>query len=280
MKKALFFGCLFLIVCSCSDYNVRRQLIQADSLCTTNADSSISIIRELQDNVGEWHESDRIYANSIYNRARIKNYCEKSADRDSLKELFEEQASVLNESHQRAERFVDTMVAILFVLFVLFGLFLLYFILHQKADKRRIRYLLYMNDRKSDQIKSLKEETSEWISKRNQRQQELAASPEMATMRKRCANRECPTTDEWEHFQIMMDTLFSSFVQQLISVFHLSTQEIRVCLLVKAQFKPMEIAILTAHSKEAITSTRRRLYKKITGKSGTPEQLDKLIMEW
>ncbi len=42
----------------------------------------------------------------------------------------------------------------------------------------------------------------------------------------------------------------------------------------------MEIAILTAHSKEAITSTRRRLYKKITGKSGTPEQLDKLIIEW
>ena len=35
MKRVLFFGCLFVIVCSCSDYNVRRQLqlIQADSLC-------------------------------------------------------------------------------------------------------------------------------------------------------------------------------------------------------------------------------------------------------
>ena len=280
MKRVLFFGCLFVIVCSCSDYNVRRQLIQADSLCTTNADSSLSIVGELQDNVSEWHESDRIYANSIYNRARIKNYCEESTDRDSLKELFEEQTSVLNESHQRAERFLDTIVAILFVLFVLSGLFLLYFILHHKADKRRIRYLQYMNDRKSDQIKRLKEETNEWISEQNQRLHQLAVSPEMTTMRKRCANKECPTADEWEQFQTMMDALHSSFVQQLVSVFHLSAQEIRVCLLVKAQFKPMEIAILTAHSKEAITSTRRRLYKKITGKSGTPEQLDKLIMEW
>lgn len=102
----------------------------------------------------------------------------------------------------------------------------------------------------------------------------------MATFRRRCANRELPSADEWENFQVMMDALYGSFVQQLLTVFHLSTQEIHVCLLVKAQFKPVEIAILTAHSKEAISSTRRRLYKKITGKSGTPEQLDKLIMEW
>ena len=280
MKKALFFGCLFLFVCSCSDYEVRQRLMQADCLYVTNPDSSLNIIRELRDNVSEWHESDRIYANSIYNKARIKNYCEKSADRDSLKELFEEQASVLNESHQRAERFVDTIVAILFVLLVLFGLFLLYFILHHKADKRRIRYLLYMNNRKSDLICRLKEKTNGWISENNQRLHQLAVCPEMTTMRKRCANKECPTADEWEQFQSMMDALHSSIVQQLVSVFHLSAQDIRVCLLVKAQFKPMEIAILTAHSKEAITSTRRRLYKKITGKSGTPEQLDKLIMEW
>ncbi|MBR6121405.1 MAG: hypothetical protein IKQ05_03315 [Prevotella sp.] len=280
MKKVLFFGCFFLTICSCSDYEVRQRLIQADRICETNADSSSSIIRELQDNVGEWHESDRIYANSIYYRARIKDYCEKSADKDNLKVLFEEQASILNESHQHAERFIDTIVAILFVLLVLSGLFLLYFILHHNADKRHIRYLQYMNDRKSDQIHRMKEESDGWKLENNQRLQELVASPEIITMQKRCANRECPTSDEWERFQTMMDTLFSSFVQQFVSVFHLSAQEIHVCLLVKAQFKPMEIAILTAHSKEAIYSTRRRLYKKITGKKGTPEQLDKLIMEW
>ena len=55
-------------------------------------------------------------------------------------------------------------------------------------------------------------------------------------------------------------------------------QELRVCLLIKAQFKPSEIAILTAHSKEAITSTRRRLYKKMTGLDGTPEMLDEMIL--
>jgi len=280
MKKTLFFGCLLLIIFSCSDYEVRRQIMLADSLCATNPDSSLCIIRELRDNIGEWYESDRIYANSIYNRARIKNYCEKNADKDELNELFEEQASVLHESHQRTERFIDTIITVLFILLVILGISLLYYVLVHKTEERHIRYLQYINDRKSDQLRRMKEKTNEWMSENNQRLQELAASPEMATMRKRYANRELPSADEWEEFQTMMDALYSSFVQQLVSVFHLSTQEIHVCLLVKAQFKPMEIAILTAHSKEAISSTRRRLYKKITGKSGTPEQLDKLIMEW
>ena len=261
MKKTLFFGCLLLIIFSCSDYEVRRQIMLADSLCATNPDSSLCIIRELRDNIGEWYESDRIYANS-------------------MNELFEEQASVLHESHQRTERFIDTIITVLFILLVILGISLLYYVLVHKTEERHIRYLQYINDRKSDQLRRMKEKTNEWMSENNQRLQELAASPEMATMRKRCANRELPSADEWEEFQTMMDALYSSFVQQLVSVFHLSTQEIHVCLLVKAQFKPMEIAILTAHSKEAISSTRRRLYKKITGKSGTPEQLDKLIMEW
>ena len=280
MKKILFFGCILLIVCSCSDYEVRRQLVLADSLLATDADSSLSIIKELRDDAGEWYESDRIYSNHIYDKARIKIFCEKSAQKNELKELFEDQASVLNESHQRTERLLNTIIAILFVLLVLSGLLLLYFILLHKAEKRHLRYLQYINDRNTGQLRRMKEETNEWLSENNQRLQKLNASPEMATFRRRCANRELPSADEWEKFQVMMDALYGSFVQQLITVFHLSTQEIHVCLLVKAQFKPMEIAILTAHSKEAISSTRRRLYKKITGKSGTPEQLDKLIMEW
>jgi hypothetical protein len=249
MKKTLFFGCHLLIIFSCSDYEVRRQIMLADSLCATNPDSSLCIIRELRDNIGEWYESDRIYANSIYNRARIKNYCEKNADKDELNELFEEQASVLHESHQRTERFIDTIITVLFILLVILGISLLYYVLVHKTEERHIRYLQYINDRKSDQLRRMKEKTNEWMSENNQRLQELAASPEMATMRKRCANRELPSADEWEEFQTMMDALYSSFVQQLVSVFHLSTQEIHVCLLVKAQFKPMEIAILTAHSK-------------------------------
>ena len=76
----------------------------------------------------------------------------------------------------------------------------------------------------------------------------------------------------------MIDRYCDGFSQRLSSVYKLSTQELRVCLLLKANFKPSEIAVLTVHSKEAITSTRRRLYKKMTGLDGTPEMLDELIL--
>ena len=97
-------------------------------------------------------------------------------------------------------------------------------------------------------------------------------------LRKRCAATELPTEGEWQQFQEMIDSQCDGFAQHLSSVYKLSQQELRVCLLIKAQFKPSEIAILTAHSKEAITSTRRRLYKKMTGGDGTPEMLDDLIL--
>lgn len=280
MKKAFFLGCLLLLFTSCSDYEVRRQLVLADSLCETDPDSSLSVIRVLRDSVGEWYESDRIYSDFIHNQARIKKYCEKNIEKDELEELFQEQASVLNESHQRTDRLLVTIITILFVLLILIGLVLLYYILQHKAELRHLRYLQFMNDRKSDQIKRMEEETNGRMSENDECLQKLVASPEMAAMRKRCVNGELPTAEEWEQFQGMMDALYGFFVQQLVSVFHLSTQEIHVCLLVKAQFKPSEIAVLTARSKEAISSTRRRLYKKITGKGGTPEQLDKLIMKW
>ena len=100
----------------------------------------------------------------------------------------------------------------------------------------------------------------------------------MMTMQRRCATLEMPSEDEWRQFQTMIDRNCDGFSQRLSSVYKLSTQELRVCLLLKANFKPTEIAVLTVHSKEAITSTRRRLYKKMTGHDGTPEMLDDLIL--
>jgi hypothetical protein len=38
-----------------------------------------------------------------------------------------------------------------------------------------------------------------------------------------------------------------------------------------------QIAILTAHSKSSVTQTRKRLYKKFFGESGTGEQWDDFI---
>ncbi len=41
--------------------------------------------------------------------------------------------------------------------------------------------------------------------------------------------------------------------------------------------EPTEIAKLTLHSKESITSTRRRLYENVFGGKGSPKNWDEVI---
>ena len=48
--------------------------------------------------------------------------------------------------------------------------------------------------------------------------------------------------------------------------------------LLSNNISPIDIAKLTMHSKEAITSNRRRLYEKVFGKKGTPKDWDSFIL--
>ena len=174
----------------------------------------------------------------------------------SVSQLLQKQEDGFRASQRRANRFVATIVAILIALLLVSLAFILRLVLRQKDSEL---------DRQKQAL----------FHKKSVRR--IAVSPETMAMRKRSAGMELPTPEEWQRLQTMIDSQCDGLSQHLLSVYKLSQQELRVCLLIKAQFKPSGIAILTAHSKEAITSTRRRLYKKMTGLDGTPEMLDELI---
>ena len=243
--------------CSCSDYAVRERLVLADSILTVNADSSLLILKELEDSKSAWKESDRLYFNQIWHRARAEAYLRENPDDSVQRELLQEQERVLKASERRSERFVATIVAVLLGLLLMAGLLIFRFVFLREESERRQRRQQIFHERSVHRI---------------------ATSPETIAMQRRCAASQVPSEEEWQRFQIMIDTHCDGFAQRLASVYKLSTQELRVCLLIKARFKPSEIALLTIHSKEAITSTRRRLYKKITGTDGTPEMLDEIIL--
>ncbi len=175
----------------------------------------------------------------------------------SVSQLLQKQEDNFRASQRRANRFVATIVAVLIALLLVSLAFILRLVLRQK-------------DNELDQQKQV------LFHKKSARG--ISVSPETIALQRRCAALEAPSEDEWQRFQTMIDSQCDGFAQRLSSVYKLSQQELRVCLLIKAQFKPSEIAILTVHSKEAITSTRRRLYKKMIGKDGTPEMLDELIL--
>lgn len=94
----------------------------------------------------------------------------------------------------------------------------------------------------------------------------------------KCIQQEAPIpTAEWEKLGTMINNLHSGFVDKLSEICKLNSFEKHVCLLLKMNIMPTHIAKLTNHSKEAVSATRRRLYKKFFGQEGTPQQWDEFI---
>ncbi len=86
-------------------------------------------------------------------------------------------------------------------------------------------------------------------------------------------------TDEmWDEITSTINKIYPDFEHRLFSLSMLSQHEYHVCALLKMGFAPSVIAQLTARSKEAITSTRRRLYEKAFGQKGTPKDWDDVIL--
>lgn len=57
----------------------------------------------------------------------------------------------------------------------------------------------------------------------------------------------------------------------------LSSQQFHVCLLVKIKMPTSKIAILTSKAPSTISTTKQRLYEKITSNKGKAEDLDDFL---
>ena len=83
-----------------------------------------------------------------------------------------------------------------------------------------------------------------------------------------------------DDFHLLADTIeqhFPGFLTHLQEFCHLTPQERRVCLLLKLDLQPAAIAQLTAHTRQSVTNTRSRLYKKAFGRQGTPADWDEFV---
>ena len=83
--------------------------------------------------------------------------------------------------------------------------------------------------------------------------------------------------DEWDTLARQVNETYSGFDSTLRGVMGLSEHEYRVCLLLKIGMSPIEIARILNRSKEAVSSTRRRLYERIFAKKGTGKDWDRFI---
>lgn len=86
------------------------------------------------------------------------------------------------------------------------------------------------------------------------------------------------TDSDWTEIESAMNKYLASFPNKLLSVAQMSELEFRVSLLIKLGLRPNEMALVLNKSKEAITSIRRRLSKKILSTPiPTPSQWDEYV---
>ncbi len=83
--------------------------------------------------------------------------------------------------------------------------------------------------------------------------------------------------DDWKELMCAVDEAYNQFTTRLLELYPMKTIEIQVCVLIKIGLSPAQIAFITIRSRQAISSIRKRLYSKVMGKDGTPEQWDIFI---
>ena len=84
--------------------------------------------------------------------------------------------------------------------------------------------------------------------------------------------------EDWGELTKLLNSIYTGFTEKLYSLFPMSEQELHVSLLIKMRLQPKDIAMLTAHSKESIATTRSRLYSKVFGKKGSSKEWDDFIL--
>ena len=84
--------------------------------------------------------------------------------------------------------------------------------------------------------------------------------------------------EDWGELTKPLNSIYTGFTEKLYSLFPMSEQELHVSLLIKMRLQPKDIAMLTAHSKESIATTRSRLYSKVFGRKGSSKDWDDFVL--
>ncbi len=83
---------------------------------------------------------------------------------------------------------------------------------------------------------------------------------------------------DWILLAELVNSIYTGFTEKLYNLYRMSEQDYHVSLLIKVRIQPKDIALLTAHSKESVASTRSRLYTKVFGQKGSSKDWDDFVL--
>lgn len=85
------------------------------------------------------------------------------------------------------------------------------------------------------------------------------------------------SSKDWEILRAKIDTCYNNFTGRLQSIYPVSDIDIKICLLLKINITVTGISTILGRSKSAIVSARKKMYYKVHGEAGKPEQWDNFI---
>ena len=86
--------------------------------------------------------------------------------------------------------------------------------------------------------------------------------------------------EDWDALRTAIDIAYPQFTDRLYELCSkLSQRELYICYLIKLSLNCMSMTRILICTPSAISQARKRLYKKISGREGTGEDLDKLIAD-
>lgn len=143
-------------------------------------------------------------------------------------------------------------------------------------------YNLYRNKKRVEQELKLIEQEREALpvpvrQAMNSVAVEFHQSDFYISLRKRISNGERLKKDDWDNIEKQFQSVYPRFTSTLFSLYHMSQVEYQVCLLLKLEVLPSEIANILCKDSSSISSIRSRLYSKVFGKKGSSKDWDKFI---
>lgn len=133
-------------------------------------------------------------------------------------------------------------------------------LMEQKAD------LLFANEKAEREIKR-----RDFIAER------LLNSNAYKLTRSKLEQSKNITKKEWDEIDICVNDIVEVFKTRLYSLYPISDQEYRMCLLIRLGFGIREIASLLNRSTGAMSLARKRLYIKMFGKEGYAVDIDEFV---
>lgn len=97
------------------------------------------------------------------------------------------------------------------------------------------------------------------------------------SLRKRISQGERLKRTDWDAIEEKFKIVYPRFASTLMSLYAMSLTEYQVCLLLKLNATPSEIANVLCKDISSISTTRSRLYQKVFGKKGSSKDWDEFI---